>query len=963
MRAAVLPGLTRTGTPDTDLREANRTVESLATICRLAGKTTKADQPLPMGRLGSDRAFFNLSRLEVPCRAPHGEERWEPAYRVYFGRDWAGADSVEALAEAAGNAGHDLEIAFLAPPSLFEAYAGVLDTHLDEDRGAEVGESAPDDGEVDLDDDTDQVLETDARDRWRNFFAWLGVSQGLRLVHFHDVDDTNTAWTSTKGLNRPGGWAFEHLGEIWNRYRAQLNAGIVGHPLVDTTDHYVYRVHDLDRMAELTKAARLADNNVAGLLIEHLVRNWVTYARHTQAELALVGSGKWPSSRTAPPRATPEERVTVGSDLWLFRLREQAICPTSQGPRRPDQTWRQSEEMARRFERGGKRAGDYLPVLDQPVDVPGPALRGFLDELNVRAELTPASFDIADARDLCQRISELYAGRLTEDLLRREIRPLYRELFELLVGKTGAAMSGILGDAPLAARTAKGWEFLAARDLVYASVSGSRERSGVQDKVPLFVLEAEPGALAPLRSLFATPLLEEVLEWAPNPGEAALEGEALSRFRAGLSDLVAPLLARLGADRPERAAADRKALLEFAEQVETVESLTLTCTFRGEDLGALPQRSYFVRRSSASQPFQGFISWGGQAWPPLSEDAQSLAMALADALGLNLVETFLSFINADESVRRQLLDLAGASERLDEVKRALRDESGSEGNAGPAHDRPDVPSLPPTDGSATSGSGSSPVTPPASVLPAAPVVPLRRFEDLLFEGEALRVAGSRLGVLAEDRKGGVGPFGGPGSAASPKAAAGMDLVGLDRLGMQITLAFEQYRLEGRRVVVLPGAIDPQVGDCLVVDVHSPAMIAAAETQCDIVRGVFDKLAAGGISRLFPGFDILTIVDDEVDRMIELKSSGVDAHVQAMSWNEWKTARGSGREHFWLYLIGNLRADLAHALPFVRAIRDPFGTLAASTADDVIRRRSVQLRVREFAAADELVLRLKPRADE
>ena len=70
MRAAVLPGLTRTGTPDTELREANRSVEALATICRLAGKTTKADQPLPLGRLGSDRAFFNLSRLEVPCRAP-----------------------------------------------------------------------------------------------------------------------------------------------------------------------------------------------------------------------------------------------------------------------------------------------------------------------------------------------------------------------------------------------------------------------------------------------------------------------------------------------------------------------------------------------------------------------------------------------------------------------------------------------------------------------------------------------------------------------------------------------------------------------------------------------------------------------------------------------------------------------------------------------------------------------------
>ncbi len=61
-----------------------------------------------------------------------------------------------------------------------------------------------------------------------------------------------------------------------------------------------------------------------------------------------------------------------------------------------------------------------------------------------------------------------------------------------------------------------------------------------------------------------------------------------------------------------------------------------------------------------------------------------------------------------------------------------------------------------------------------------------------------------------------------------------------------------------------------------------------------------------------------------------------------------------REHFWLYLVGNLRADLQHALPFVRAIRNPFGTLAGSTFDDVIRRRSVQLRIREFAAAEGLL---------
>ena len=71
MRAAVLPGLTRTGSTDEELRAANRSIEALATISATrAGQTTKPDLPLPLGRLGSDRAFFSLepARSAMPYR-------------------------------------------------------------------------------------------------------------------------------------------------------------------------------------------------------------------------------------------------------------------------------------------------------------------------------------------------------------------------------------------------------------------------------------------------------------------------------------------------------------------------------------------------------------------------------------------------------------------------------------------------------------------------------------------------------------------------------------------------------------------------------------------------------------------------------------------------------------------------------------------------------------------------------
>jgi hypothetical protein len=919
-----------------------------------------------MGRLGSDRAFFNLSRLEVPCRpVPGNSMKWAPAHRVYFGRDWVGTDSVEEIADAMAAAGQPMHVDFLASPEVFAAYASAIGVHVDDDDTGPSATREPDEGEVDLEDDTDEVLETTVDDRWRNFFAWLGVSRGLRLIHFHDVDDSGTGWTSTKGLSLPGGWAFAGLEPIWEEYRADLGRALAVDPRWDSTDHYLYRVHNLDRLDEIASIARRRDNNVAEKLLYHVVRNWPTYARYTQAELALVGTGKWPSNRTAPPRATSDELATAGPDFWLFRMRHHAICPTSHGPRRPGQAWRRSEELVRRLGRSGRDADAFLPVLKQPSDVPGAALRACLDELQVRGELTPAAFTINDAHDLCIRISQIYEAGVTDQALRSELRPIYRQMFELLAGNT-SDRAARLAQTPLAARTVKSVQFLPARDVVYASVSGSRERSGVQDKVPLFVLEAESGALAPLRNIFGTPLLESALEWSVMPGEPALESADLEKFRRGLSELVAPLLARLRADRAERSTADARIMLEFVEKVEPVESLTLSCSFRGEDLGDIPQRTYHVRRAGDSG-FQGFAVWSGPAWPPLPEDAQTLAMALAETLEVNTVETFLSFINANPSQRQQLLDLAGAGERLEEVEQEL---SGSTIAEDPDSEQPtagdSTGELAPTDGETTEADfGQTGRTPPAATTKPAPRVPLHRFEDLLIDGKVIRVVGT--GQPAGTQAGASSGFGNPGggsgdgtggSHGSPRAGAGTDLDELDRLGMRITFAFEGRRFDGLRTAVLPGDERADEADVLIVDVSSPSMIAAAIEQSSVVKDAFAQLAERGISQLYPGFDILTIKSGDIDRMIELKSSGVDAQVQAMSWNEWKSAQGPLRSHFWLYLVGNLRADLHNARPFVRAVQDPFGTLASSMYEDSIRKRSVQLRVREFAAADQLTLELR-----
>lgn len=199
---------------------------------------------------------------------------------------------------------------------------------------------------------------------------------------------------------------------------------------------------------------------------------------------------------------------------------------------------------------------------------------------------------------------------------------------------------------------------------------------------------------------------------------------------------------------------------------------------------------------------------------------------------------------------------------------------------------------------------------------------------------------------------------GPGTAS--RAPAGTDLSALDALGMRIAVAYEVRRLQcvsESVTTIIDGELHGlQSGDSLVVEVHTPAAVAQAEALSEVVRGVMKDLEVHGISHIHPGFDLLTIHRGEIDRLIELKSSGVDARVQAMSWNEWKSAsRSSLRAKFWLYLVGNLRADLDHASPYVRAINDPFGSLVSETVEDQQLKRSVQLRVREFTEAEHLDL--------
>ncbi len=432
MRAAVLPGLTRTGITDIELRESNRTIEALATICRLAGKTTKADQRLPMGRLGSDRAFFKpqqTPRSRAEHRIPtsgtgHQRTKFTSGATGWAMTPWRGSSTQwRRLVKPwkSSSSPHPRCLRSTLPP--LESTRTMTPVPLRPSIRPRAKSTSR----------TTQTKHSKPRSTIaaaQFFRGWLGVSRGLRLVHLQDVDDTGTGWTSTRGSDSPVAWpsrAWTTSGpstkQSWLPARAQMPGGP---PWITTSTKYtIWTASKRSRRSRYARATRwprscsTTSSAIGAPTPNTLRRNW-------------RWSGQAGGPRRAPPRPARRRENRHRFRAWtsgLAELRDHAICPTSRGPRRPRWSYcRQLDELIHRLGRSGRDADSYLPVLKQPSGVGGALLRACLDELQVRGELTPAAFTVDDAKDLCGRISQIHVAGVSDQVLRSELRPIYRQM-------------------------------------------------------------------------------------------------------------------------------------------------------------------------------------------------------------------------------------------------------------------------------------------------------------------------------------------------------------------------------------------------------------------------------------------------------------------------------------------------------------------------------------------------------
>ena len=965
MRTSVLPALELE--PDERTEQWHRALQSkdvLAAICQLSGPTPNPASPLPHERLGPNRALFNLCRLPVPCRINgSGPVEWVPAYRTYLGPGWIGGASVTYILDSLRAAGLPVngELPVLVEPAELQ---GLLDRYQGLDGGALLAADAED--EVALDEDEESPLDLDEHNRWLRFLTWIGVNRVLRPVHFHDAEDRGSGWLSTKGLTRPVGWAFRDLGDLWTAFQGQVAERVSG---LDPQHHdawYFYRLHDLEHLWWLLTAAEGdRTGSVARALFRHLALNWPQLAPFTQAEVALVGLDKSPGLRS-PRRAYDDERHPVSDDLWVTRLKGRRFCPTTHGPHQPARSWLPSPETDRRFgrNRSGRDAGDLLPLLNAGLagdEIP----RAFTHLLGIRSTLTPTTFEITDALALCQRLAQMYlaraeAGTLTDADLRQVIRPTYREMFELLSGASAdEADDPPLKHAPLLVTSGPGqYRFCSGQEVLMTDRAGLREVLGIGSDVWTFVLEGEPAVRRPLQALFGARILGEALEWRPELGEPALDDAGMASFRAGLGEVAPYLLARLRIIRADERLAEQDArrLRWFVSHVEPVSDLKVTATLGGTAVAVQTERRAFVH-PGAVNPY-AVIRWGEHPWPPDPGEQETLAMAVTELLQVSYLESFLALLGTDNDGRHRLLGLVGASDELDNAKRALSGEKQDGADEGPGT-QTSIEPTPAPDGQAPEPGPTPPWKQPAP----HPSIPLLSLSQLTLEGTPVLVRGT-AGHQGKSRLPDLPPDGKP--RRNGHAPSGIDLTALNQLGMDITMGYEVIRLrrKGFSARIFDPA-EPASDETLIFDVSTPAAIATASTASPQFKAVLTHLASCDVAPDFPGFDVMTLAPGNSvwpERMIELKSSGVNARVQEMTWNEWKTAQHSQvRPYFYLYLVGNLRADLPNA-PFIRTVHDPFANLwNTTTTTETTVRRTVQLNTQEFDAAEELTLGVAPAA--
>ena len=967
-----IPGPNSQGADPTQL-ESQSTLTTIKTMADVNSPENDRTPEEPLLYKSSRRPFFDLCRLPVPAVPLAGDTEisWQPAHRVYFGADWQQAlgretpQHVEPLLSdvATHTTSQGFDPWILAPPEWFN-----------------------------LTPDTD---EEELRD-WAAFFSWLGVAEHIRpLPLFAPDPGTSHRYRKTKGFSRPPRSAIsstESLSETrdsnapvdhrytglsdadWDDYRAHLLEHAA--PLIEDPDQrYLFQLNPLEYAGEILGAAKV-DSDFGARLFRHIAAWWDNgLSQHRHAVVAEFTNQRWRSSSLSYV-FTSGERKRLGTNLWLWQLRKHAWIPTtldSSEAVRPDESWALPTADRDRFSLHLESSWPLLPFLNLGDGAATPEAvanaHSLYEGLDIGTSLTQDSFTPTDAQRALTRISTLLeTAREVENAdmstYAGEVELVYSRLADLfpplegdnVVDEDWQEAQASLSTVSVLCTVGDSYTLRAAEDAYFVRSESARDR--YRDLgLPLLVL-TKPETPGFGRHLGSTDI-QDAVTTEPARGdfvEFPLDIDGFGIDDQWLETVLAALLVRIRVDRSVDA--DTRNTVQFRNHLYPVDGLELTVQSDADEA--------LLESDSRPRPYYiGTGDEGGQkidldATLPRAEFVDALAQAYTEYVGIpqyyeaayNLVNQ--AFGNTDPTAAlAKRLNVVSSGQNEQRITRTRDrifghdDEHGSvitdalpDNSTGSKTDTQSSPQVTEPTGNGQSQQRTS--GPRSNRVP--PTDALQRIGDREVLTPERMPSTKNQATNGGAGSGKVGGGGGSGVEAPSQEYRKQ----IDEFGMVVTMEAERNRLRERG--------ESRVAE-KVWDVSTPERFEAARDNDDVEAAIQNSPDPTAFDTDWPGFDVLTIrVDDsgapQIDRCIELKSSGRKTRKPSLSWNEWKAASTTLAEHYYLYVARNIQTGNSGDATLLEIPR-PFQTLNKHRRER--REREIQLDLRSFDFDDETLI--------
>jgi len=917
-----LPGPRSTNVDTTPLEE-RETLEAVRDLAAVRSGEHGRSPDDPLLYKSSRRPYQALSRLRVPARSLSDEEtvQWRPAHEVYFSTPWPDERydnervQSESLLRKLARYIDGFDPVFLVEPGWFDA----------------------------------EKDEEEMRS-WYDFFLWLGVAEHLRLLPFfppgsqHSYKQTGSLSCPDKSAIAEGDLEDERYSRLeeseWQAYRDHLKQAFDA----PAEDQYIHQINPLEYGEEIREvlSSEEVPDQVRNLFLDHLADWWDGgFDRFQHPQLAEFTNDNW-RGRSTNRYFKKGELREVGWNLWLWQLQRSAWVPTTHGKMEPRRAWLPEKDEVRRFTLGETT---LLPIIEYES-------RNFREvapplEFGVDPE---ESFTPLDAVYILRRAAEEYEEQ--EDGIEGAVERVYGRVARYM-GNPGEESAWDLQGRQFRVLCyhGPGSYTLDPESGPYYARS-HRERELYENlEVPMVNLFKDDRSIRFGECIGATDVREGI-QVEPKPGivhdDLRVDIDGFQLTPEWIKTVLSGFLLRLQIDRPV-GSEDLDSTQRFYDKLTFVENLVLTPTRTAPDDTPIDVRNYYIERDGddnkilidrclTGDEFKEALAMAYTEYLNVSSHYEGTIRIMETAFqndepGIEIVDN-LSAVGSSATVQ-ELQDIPIVEER-ERSEDDTRNESGTpETTDNEKTDNVSVAEVDQNSEPKQRTLRAERVPDPASI---------RRIGDGI-------VSTSDYSDTPDDRRSRSGGEGGQ----LARIPTGDYREKIDSFGMTAVKQWEAKRIDG----------DPakRIWDVSKAEAYED-LVDGASNEAQSLREAIERFGQGledsstnPLEAPWPGFDVLTLKRDngryEIDRCIELKTTARKTYKPGISWNQWKAASGSLRNHFYLYLVRNVRKGKSGEAELLE-VPHPFWTLTKKTREQ--RNLQVQFNLRDFDSENEDIWR-------